>query len=144
MKPKSNKYFPNGKFSPMCLLKAILKRDSYIATPIDSSGKGAQILVYVDGVFRASGEDRARTVARKLLGGESQTGRINQAIELMRLECKVDEKVLNPFANRFINCLSGMLDWRKEQLHPHSPKYLSTVQLTGTNTRSDVLGHINL
>lgn len=137
----SEPWFVNNQFHPQALAQEVLKLDTFLATPIDVKGKAVRLLVYENGVFMA-GESRARTLIHNLLGIKSSPHRIEQTIEILQEETKIDDSKLNPQAMDLINVRNGMLDWRNGKLKPHSPVYLSTFQINAeynSNSRSYIV-----
>lgn len=80
---------------------------------------------YSDGVWReARDEVRHRVVA--CLSGRYRGSHATNCEHVV--QARVGRIDCEP-VREFINLRSGMLDWRTGEVHPHSPDYLSTVQL---------------
>jgi P4 family phage/plasmid primase-like protien len=124
-----------GRFkipTPVELADQLLKENHYLATPIGEDGKGQVLAIYDEGVFRPSGDDRARRRILDLLGNNATEPRINSAIQILKEKIKVHQSALNSKALDLVNVKNGMLDWRTGQLFPHDPNYRSTFQLNVT------------
>ncbi|MDX6768931.1 MAG: phage/plasmid primase, P4 family [Elusimicrobiota bacterium] len=120
--------FEGKSFLPRVLADRLGRESTYLASPIDESGRGARLLLYKDGLFKA-GEAAARTAAHAALAQHSKPDRIDSTLEMLSESVKTDGARLNHAALDLVNAGNGMLDWRTDALLPHSPGYLSTFQI---------------
>ena len=121
---------PQGeRFKPNIIAEGLRQAHSFITSPIDEVGVGVRLWLYKDGVFSPDGETVARRIVHTNLGEDSKPERISSVVDLLKESTKTDSRHLNPMAATLINVENGMLNWRSGELLPHSPDYLSTVQI---------------
>lgn len=123
------------RFKPNVIAEELRQTHNFITSPIDEAGVGVRLWLYKDGVFTPDGETVARRMVHSTLGEESKPERISSVVELLKESTKTDSKHLNPRAAELINVENGMLNWRTGELLPHSPDYLSTVQIQASHTQ---------
>jgi len=135
-------WWKDGEFLPEALARHVCARDRIIATPIGDDYKGVTLYVYKDGAYRSRLGTVVETEVRNALARDAKPERINQVLDLIHRSQKIDYDEINHRACELINVQNGMLDWRTGELHPHDPKYLSTIQIAADyepNTKCEAL-----
>jgi len=117
-------YFGARGFVPLKLAKELEKREEYVH-PIDPESGAGRLYVYGNGVYRPAG--RVEIEAQYLLGEETHSYRIREAVEALKREVAIPNEELNR-DKMLINVENGMLDPFTGKLHPHDPSYRSTIQ----------------
>jgi putative DNA primase/helicase len=106
------------------LAKELERRDDYVHAVDRDEGSG-RLYVYCGGVYRPAGF--VSNLAQELLGEETRSHRIDEAVAALKRDVAVTNDQLN-HEKGLINVLNGMLDPFSGKLDPHDPSYLSTVQ----------------
>lgn len=92
---------------------------------------GGIIYVYQDGVFSPNAL-AVKDVIKKLIKEPKyqKQSQINEIFNLLMddLRLVVSDKVCNTYKN-FINFKNGMFDIETQQLYPHDPRFMSTIQI---------------
>lgn len=83
--------------------------------------------VYSSGVW-APGSDPIEAAVTTILGNRYRNSHCRNVLDLIRFSPNVADITCDPVP-RYINVPNGMVDWKTGELLPHSPDYLSTVQL---------------
>jgi len=122
--PPASSYFHGLTFIPLKLAKELTNRERYIYPIAPESGAG-RLYVYRHGVYRPTGT--VEIDAQQLLGEETRTARISEAVEALKREVAIPSEELN-HETMLMNVKNGMLDPFTGELHPHDPSYLSTIQ----------------
>lgn len=89
-------------------------------------GTDGALYRYVDGVYRADGEQRARDRVRRILGERYKRRHIEETVSWLRAHVATDFSA--PPSN-VLNVRNGLLDWRSGELTEHSPDLHTAVQL---------------
>uniref|UniRef100_UPI0026F469EE DNA primase family protein n=1 Tax=Alicyclobacillus sendaiensis TaxID=192387 RepID=UPI0026F469EE len=89
---------------------------------------GVQLWAYINGVYRDKGVEVVEREAHRLLGEESRTHRIREVVDYVKRECWQHDVQWDP-DDGLICVANGLLDWRTETLHPHTPERMSRIQL---------------
>jgi len=113
-------FFRDGRFQVKALSDAILERHHLVYD-------GATLWAYDGGAYRDNGVEVVTREAHRLLGEESRSSRIRETIEYIQRECW-REVNWDP-DDGLVNCSNGLLDWRTETLHPHTPERMSRIQI---------------
>lgn len=122
-------FFSGKTFLPNALAEHICEGKNIVATPIGDKYKGVYIYIYKDGVYQQDRFGEIEKEAREALGLMATPKRIDDTIDMVLRNKKVQYNRLNHRARELINVKNGMLDWRSGELLPHDPKYLSTIQI---------------
>ncbi|TQD28274.1 phage/plasmid primase, P4 family [Methanolobus vulcani] len=86
------------------------------------------IYVYRNGVYVPRGEDTIARIVQTSLGDASKKHHISEIINYVQLETLTPRSKINHDINK-INILNGLYNLNTGQLDPHSPDYISIVQL---------------
>ena len=92
--------------------------------------EGGKLYVYLNGVYRPTGEQHVRARVKKLVPGEQWTNHLaNETVEYLRVDSPAlwEQPPLD-----VISVANGLLDVHKRELTPFSPKHLTTAQLPVT------------
>jgi P4 family phage/plasmid primase-like protien len=122
-------WFADGKWHPLELVRELMRREKYIATPIGKDGKGVTIYRYEDGVFVPDGISVVVDEILDILDSKTQDNYIDDVVSILRATAKVPYEEVNNHSPELINVKNGMLNWRTGELLPHDPKYLSLTQI---------------
>ncbi|MGE4495823.1 MAG: phage/plasmid primase, P4 family [Methanosarcina sp.] len=119
------KYFDWNTFVPMRLAKEILGELSVI-TLSDTE----EICVYENGVYKEGGESLIRQLAQEKLRDKATRYRLNEVVNYIKNERNViiDREDLNR-ETRIINLKNGLYDLSTGEFRPHTPEFLSTIQI---------------
>ena len=123
--PLPSSYFQGRAFVPLRLANELSRREDYIYARDQEMG-GGQLYRYECGVFKPAGnigED-----AQRLLGEETRTNRIMEAVDALKRAVAIDISELNPH-NDLINVENGMLDPYTGKLYAHDVCYRSTIRI---------------
>ena len=111
-------YFPSG-FAAKRLAERLLDEHPFAAG-------GGQLYVYHDGVYRADGDAFVRRRSADILGDRWTRARADEAAAyLLATTPQLWERP--PLDT--VNVRNGLLDVTSDDLHPHSPDFLSCVQI---------------
>lgn len=83
--------------------------------------------VYRDGLYIPEGEPWVRLRTQEILDDDSTKADGNEVVYWLATRHRTRPDLVN--SGDRINLQNGLLDWRNEKLHPHSPEELTTVQL---------------
>lgn len=83
--------------------------------------------IYRDGCYRPDGESLVRKGVQDTLGELAREHDGDEAVYWLSNECQVRPEEVD--SGQFINVQNGLLDPATGELHPHTPDYLSVVQL---------------
>lgn len=119
----------DGDFNPAMMANHFRITYNLLSTPISRDGRGIDLYLYHDGVYKANGAEFVRAEAARLLGPASRDGRIDEVVKLAVEFTKIQYSKINTHAKSLINVKNGMLDWKTGKLEPHNPKYLSITQV---------------
>ncbi|MFA5161924.1 MAG: phage/plasmid primase, P4 family [Elusimicrobiales bacterium] len=122
------RFFSGKEFLPNRLAEELQSEHRFLSTPIDDAGRGVRLLVYRDGVYE-SGESSARNMAHRFLLDRSKPDRLESVCALIRESTKQPEPALNTHVQRLVCVGNGMVDWRTDELLPHSPDYHCTFKI---------------
>ena len=87
-----------------------------------------KFFIYRDGVFREINNTNIKNIIKTKLGERFNTYRGNEIKANLQIDsCLTNLNELN--ATDLLNLKNGMLDTNTFELKPHSPDYLSTIQL---------------
>jgi putative DNA primase/helicase len=125
----AEKYFEGNEFLPQLLANDICAKWKILATPVNESFTGTNLYVYENGVYAMNLASALESELRRALEKNTKPERIIAAIDLIRRSQKIEYTLVNPKAKELINLKNGMLDWKTGEILPHSPDYLSTIQL---------------
>jgi putative DNA primase/helicase len=139
----SSRFFDGRTFLPELLSRDICSEHKFISTPIGDDGMGTRVYVYKDGVFQSGGESVIIDDAHIALGDVSNENRVKDVVKNIRISEKIGYDLLNPKASTLINVKNGMLDWASGKLLPHSPEYLSTIQIDADYDPSSKSDHLD-
>lgn len=89
-------------------------------------GIDGRLYFYDDGVYRGGGDAFARNQMRKLLGDRFKTHHVKEVLYWLFADFPTISG--QPPTDR-INVQNGLLNWKSEKLHAHTPEFLSTIQL---------------
>jgi len=128
-KPSALWFTEDGDFIPAIMAQYLSKENIFMSTPIGRDGRGIDLYIYKDGVYTQDGSAFARSEVRRLLGAAARVSRINEVVELLVEQTKLDYQMVNRNAKKMINVRNGMLDWKTGELKPHDPKLHSLIQL---------------
>jgi putative DNA primase/helicase len=118
-------YFDGNTFVPMLLAQEILRGLSVI-TLSDTK----EIYVYENGVYKEGGEYRIRQIAQEKLKDKATTYRLNEVVNYIKNERNViiKREDLNK-ETRIINLKNGLYDLNTGEFRPHTPEFLSAIQI---------------
>lgn len=85
------------------------------------------LYVYRDGCYRPDGEALVRKWVQDTLGELAREHDGDEVVYWLSNECRVRPEEVN--SGQLINVQNGLLDPATSELHPHTPDYLSVVQL---------------
>jgi len=110
-------------FSPGGLAELLLS-ESHYATLIDTE----EILVYRNGKYVSGGEGEIKFKLEQMVGKDLRKNTVEEVIGHVKRQTfrRREEFDADPFV---LNLKNGLLDLRTYELRPHSPDYLSMVQL---------------
>lgn len=86
------------------------------------------IYTYENGLF-VPGENKFYNVVIEFLGDEFSTHRLKEIKTYLERKDIIPPSKINKYAHELINVKNGMLEWKTGKLYPHSPTYLSTIQI---------------
>jgi putative DNA primase/helicase len=118
-----------GDFNPAIMANHFRTELHMLSTPISRDGRGIDLYLYKDGVYKVNGAEFVRSETARLLGPQSRDGRIDEVVKLVTEFTKVQYAKINQQAKTLINVKNGMLDWKTGKLQPHDPKLLSITQI---------------
>lgn len=124
-KPLPKLYFPKGNFKP-ALVSHELQRRFVFMKFIDCDAEEGQLYVYVNGVYKKAAN--VEKEAQGLLGIDTSRRRVKDAVYTLQNAVSKYNKLIND-PQLVINCRSGLLDVPSGTLKPHTPAYLSSIQL---------------
>ena len=110
--PSPDSYLRGRTFLPLRLAQELRCRRNYIFSRDEETG-GGRLYQYERGVFRPAGSIGEE--AQRLLGEETRTNRIAEAVDALKRAVAVDINELNPH-RELINVQNGMLDPYKGKL----------------------------
>ncbi|PPA70179.1 phage/plasmid primase, P4 family [Jeotgalibacillus proteolyticus] len=119
--PTNIGYFEGKKFIPQYLAEEIMAEKPMVF-------EGKTLFAYEDGVYREVSDYVIRSLCMEKLGKDFRKTYADETIHFIQVA------TFRPIGERspsieFINVKNGLLDWREEKLHPHTPDYFSTSQL---------------
>ena len=123
--PHPSKYFPGKTFIPPLLSEELQQRNTYIRCVDRTVGEG-QLYNYKNGVYQKA--ENVEKGAQDLLGMKSLIRRVREAVFHLKNEVSRYNILMNP-PELLINCQNGLLDVLSGTLKPHSPTYMSSIQL---------------
>ena len=110
-----------------------IQQDSCFAKDV-----GGLLYVFENGVYRPTGEAFVCRRLKEIMiaSGDAKRWSTHRAAEVCEF-IRVDAPTLweRPPTDT-INVLNGLLDWKSNELRPHNPKHLSTVQIPVTHDPS--------
>jgi putative DNA primase/helicase len=126
----TSKYFGKsitGKygFQPVLLAKEILNENSFVSL-LDE--KVYHLFHYQDGVYRRGGYGFVRNECLKKLGDEDRMERFRNAVSYIEGAVWREREEFNTNPD-ILNVRNGLLNIKNRELTPHSPNYLSFIQL---------------
>lgn len=83
---------------------------------------------YRNGVYVPGGEDVIARIVQTSLGDASKKKHISEILNFVQLETLIPREQINHDLKQ-INLLNGLYNLETDQLEPHTPDYISTVQL---------------
>lgn len=89
-------------------------------------GHDRRLWRYFNGVYRPDGDDWAKCRTRELVGDRFRRNHLEEVAAWLRAQ--LPSIGHNP-PHKYLNCVSGLLDWKSGTLVPHSPEILSTNQI---------------
>lgn len=118
-------YFDGNTFVPMYLTKEILKELTVI-TLSDTK----EVYIYENGVYKKGGEDSIKQLAQEKLRDKATRYRLNEVVNYIKNDRNVikDREDLNR-ETRIINLKNGLYDLKTGKFKPHTPEFLSTIQI---------------
>lgn len=119
----------DGEFNPAIMANHFRTEYHILSTPISRDGRGIDLYLFKDGVYKPIGAKFVRAEAARLLGPQSRDGRIDEVVKLVTEFTKVEYRELNKGARELINVRNGMLEWKTGKLLPHDHKLLSITQI---------------
>jgi len=119
----------DGDFNPAIMANHFRTEYQILSTPISRDGRGIDLYLYKDGVYKPNGAEFIRKETARLLGPGSRDGRIDEVVKLITEFTKIQYRELNKSARDLINVKNGMLEWKTGRLLPHDHKYLSITQI---------------
>ncbi|TGC11576.1 phage/plasmid primase, P4 family [Methanolobus halotolerans] len=90
-----------------------------------------RVYVYRNGVYVPNGEDTIARIVQNALGDSSKKNHIAEVINYVQLDTLISRSKVNHDTHR-INVLNGIYNLDTDELEPHSPDYISIVQLPVT------------
>jgi putative DNA primase/helicase len=125
IKKAEHPLFDGGEFLAMKASEAVL--DGQPA----ALGLGSTIALYRDGAFRLDfGKEPLFETLQKLLGEKYRPGwRTTVEESLIGILSGRNMRLPEHQTEPLLNCANGMLDLRTGELHPHSPDFLSSMQI---------------
>jgi DNA primase catalytic core len=89
------------------------------------------IYIYKNGVYVPRGEDTIARIVQNALGDSSKKHHIAEIVNYIQLETLIPRSKINHDVHR-INLLNGLFNLDSGELEPHSPDYISIVQIPVT------------
>lgn len=86
------------------------------------------LYIYKDGYY-TSKSVHIKSEINSALGTNTSIHARAEIEGYVRLHKVLYVEQLNPFGNELINVENGMLDWKRNELKPHDPKFLSTIRI---------------
>lgn len=117
----ADRYFQKTTFVPEKLANELDTSHAFICI-------GNKLWRYVNGVYTSDAEDWIKAQVVKRLGKRWNSRASDDTIRYIQDQSRIDIDRINQHEG-LVNVANGMLDVRNNQLLPHDPKYLSTVQL---------------
>lgn len=114
-------YFENNSFIPKWLGDEIISR-----YPVFFDG--SHMYFYSDGVYQRDDGGIIGGIVVQMLGDKFKRSRLSETVSYIQNKQWIKTDLINP-NNDLINVKNGLLDWKTGDLHPHSPDFLSTMQL---------------
>jgi putative DNA primase/helicase len=118
--PADDLFDEKGKFVPPALGAQLEAESPFLV------GEGGTLYRYSRGVYRPDGEKWAGARVREVLGGAFRRARREEVIAWLSSRMPVD--LTAPDASR-LNVANGLLSWDGSTLEPHSPDFVSTIQI---------------
>lgn len=87
---------------------------------------GGTLWVYIDGVYRPTGEDLVRQESHRLLADERRDNRVLETLHYISDGSIFDMPKTNPWV---INLANGRLNWRSGELEPHDSNVFEITQI---------------
>lgn len=92
------------------------------------TGPGRSLWRYHAGVYLDDGADEIRRRVQRLLGERCKRDHVETMVDAFRP--KLPFITDRPGPPEYINCRNGLLEWRTEELHPHTCEVPTTYQLS--------------
>jgi P4 family phage/plasmid primase-like protien len=89
-------------------------------------GPGRQLHRWRDGVYVPDGEAFVRNRARDLLGEQYKRSLVEEVVAWFHADLESKSRIPD---GHFLNVRNGLLEWRKGELHDHTPDHFSVNQL---------------
>jgi phage/plasmid primase, P4 family, C-terminal domain len=89
------------------------------------------IYIYKNGVYVPRGEDTIARIVQNALGDSSKKHHIAEIVNYIQLETLIPRSKINHDVHK-INLLNGLFNLDSGELEPHSPDYISIVQIPVT------------
>jgi P4 family phage/plasmid primase-like protien len=118
--------FPDGKFCPLALVKALEARNTFCFGFDEDRGAGC-LMVYEGGVWRTA--TNVEIDAHRMLGVRTRQSHVRETVGALSLDVPHRPWPLWNAERLLINCQSGMLDPRTLELKEHAPEHFSTFQI---------------
>lgn len=117
------KYFVEKKFV-IKLLADDLMSECKFKTMQDTK----EIFIYENGVYKANGRDRILQLAQNKLQNFYNPARCNDTATYIATVTLINRDLFNT-SKTIINLKNGLYDLEEEELKPHTPEFLSTMQI---------------
>lgn len=127
---EASDYFNENRFVPKRLADEIMKENHFFFD-------GNFLYQYDSGVYRPISDYAIRSLCMTRLGERFRKSHAEEVIHYIQV-AKFRKPEENDLDTRIINVKNGLLDWKKRELHPHSPKHISTIQLP-VNYKDDAI-----
>ena len=119
-------FFPDGKFCPLALVKALEARNTFCFGFDEDRGTGC-LMVYEGGVWRTA--TNVEIDAHRMLGVRTRQSHVRETVGALSLDVPHRPWPRWNAERLLVNCSNGMLDPRTLELKEHAPEHFSTFQL---------------
>ncbi len=119
--PDTRVFFDESGFVPMRMGLAI-RQAGHVRLGVDG-----RLYRYADGVYRGDGDAYARHFVRAQLGERTRRRHLDEVLTWLRADfATIGADLPDPTV---VNVANGLLEWKAGKLRPHTPDFVSTIQL---------------
>ena len=119
-------FFKTG-FSPLAVCRTLESQDHFITLPTDG-----KLRRYDSGAYRVDASEKTQRDIHNLLGDSCRSYQVNEVISILKTRTMQDLPPTGDYPclhDDFINLSNGIVEISTGHFQPHSPDFLSTIQL---------------